>query len=143
MIFYPHRNMQKYLSYFHSGADLIQIADRNDYDIQDLLKRAGLLITDYSSVFFDFAYMKKPVLFYQFDEEKFRDNQYQIGYFDYRDEFLGKCSFSLHELLLQIEEQCKRNFSVTEAENDLIETFFPLRDQNNCERNYRAILEDK
>ena len=26
------------------------------------------MVTDYSSVFFDFAYMKKPIVFYQFDE---------------------------------------------------------------------------
>lgn len=143
MIFYPHRNMQKYLSYFHTESDCIRIADRNDYDIQDLLKRGALLITDYSSVFFDFAYMKKPVLFYQFDEKKFRENQYQVGYFDYRDELLGKCSFNLADLLTRIEEQSQMNFVITEAESNLTDRFFPLRDQNNCERNYRAILEDK
>ena len=34
------------------------------------------MITDYSSVAIDFAYMKKPTLYYQFDEEKFRRGQY-------------------------------------------------------------------
>lgn len=141
ILFYPHRNMQKYLSCFHSGSELIRIADCNNFDVQDLLKRAGLLITDYSSVFFDFSYMKKPVLFYQFDEKKFRENQYQLGYFDYRDELLGKCSFNLPDLLTRIDEQSKMNFVITEAESNLIDSFFPLRDRNNCERNYRAILE--
>ena len=28
-----------------------------------------MLITDYSSVYFDIAYMRKPIIFYQFDEE--------------------------------------------------------------------------
>jgi putative glycosyl/glycerophosphate transferases involved in teichoic acid biosynthesis tagF/tagB/epsJ/rodC len=142
IFFYPHRNMQKYLSYFHANSELIQIADRNQYDVQDLLKRAGLLITDYSSVFFDFAYMRKPVLFYQFDEEKFRENQYQRGYFDYRKSQLGECCFSCEDLIPQIKKLCENNFQITEEQRAIIGKFFPLYDCKNCERNYTAILND-
>lgn len=42
------------------------------YDVQQLLKESLLLITDYSSVFFDMMYMNKPVIFYQFDENQYR-----------------------------------------------------------------------
>ena len=49
-----------------------------------------MLITDYSSVYFDIAYMRKPIIFYQFDEEEFRRKHYQRGYL--REENLGyKC----------------------------------------------------
>ena len=48
---------------------------------QELFKKGALLITDYSSVAFDFAYLKKPVLYYQ------STNDYHFNldesYFDY------------------------------------------------------------
>lgn len=49
----------------------IEIAKFKDYDVQQLLIELRILITDFSSVFFDFAYMKKPVIYYQFDRDKY------------------------------------------------------------------------
>ena len=40
-------------------------------DPQPLFAEAGLLITDYSSVTWDMLYIDKPVIFYQFDRERF------------------------------------------------------------------------
>ncbi|MBC9825901.1 CDP-glycerol glycerophosphotransferase family protein [Carnobacterium inhibens] len=43
-------------------------------DISELYLVSDLLITDYSSVFFDYANLKKPMLFYAYDYEHYRDN---------------------------------------------------------------------
>ncbi len=43
-------------------------------DITDLYLLTDLIITDYSSVFFDFANLKRPMLFYMYDLENYRDN---------------------------------------------------------------------
>ena len=56
------------------------IADFDNYDVQQLLIDSRLLITDYSSVAFDFAYMKKKTIYCQFDLEKYRSEQYGIGF---------------------------------------------------------------
>lgn len=137
LIFYPHRNMQKYIDYFNSPDERIIIADRDHYDVQELLKNASLLVTDYSSVFFDFAYMKKPIIFYQFDEEKFHRYQYKAGYFDYRDNVLGKWTNELDSCLELIAQEAMSNFPKNTQSGD----FFELYDMLNCERNYFAILE--
>jgi CDP-glycerol glycerophosphotransferase (TagB/SpsB family) len=42
-------------------------------DIQELYSISDVLITDYSSVFFDFANTKKPILFYAYDFKKYKD----------------------------------------------------------------------
>lgn len=42
-------------------------------DPQPLFARAGLLITDYSSVAWDMLYIGKPVVFFQFDPERFAE----------------------------------------------------------------------
>lgn len=43
-------------------------------DINHLYLAADVLITDYSSVFFDYAILEKPMIFYMYDLEDYRDN---------------------------------------------------------------------
>lgn len=45
----------------------------NYYDIADLYLISDLLITDYSSVFFDYAILNRPIIFYMYDLEDYRD----------------------------------------------------------------------
>lgn len=42
-------------------------------DIRDLYLIADILITDYSSVFFDYATLLRPMIFYVYDIEEYRD----------------------------------------------------------------------
>lgn len=137
LLFYPHRNMQKFLNYFKTESDRIEIADWKTHDIQDCLKRAALLITDYSSVFFDFSYMRKPVLFYQFDEKEFREKQYEEGYFDYHNTVLGKWTDSAQGLFENLEEQLKNDCALMPEET--IKTIFPYWDTENSKRIYNKI----
>ena len=136
LLFYPHRNMQKFLSAF-KGSERIEIADWKKYDIQEVLKKASLMITDYSSVFFDFSYMKKPVLFYQFDEEEFREKQYEKGFFDYKNTTLGKWSDTVDGVLQYLEEELENGLPA--LKDSAVESVFPLWDNQNCLRIYREI----
>lgn len=137
LLFYPHRNMQKFLQYFSVKSDRIEIADWKKYDIQDVLKRASLLVTDYSSVFFDFSYMRKPVLFYQFDEKEYREKQYGEGFFDYKNTVLGKWTDEKEKLYELIDESLSNGNPLMEG--DVVRSFFPLWDKNNSERIYEKI----
>lgn len=47
----------------------------NSLDVYPLLKDAEALITDYSSVMFDFIHTDKPVIRYQFDREEYEENK--------------------------------------------------------------------
>lgn len=42
-------------------------------DINELYIIADLLVTDYSSVFFDYAILTRPMIFYMYDMEEYRD----------------------------------------------------------------------
>ncbi len=42
------------------------------YETQKLLKVTDILITDYSSIFFDFALLERPIFLFQFDEELYK-----------------------------------------------------------------------
>ena len=49
------------------------------------------MLTDYSSVAFEFAYLRKPIIYYQFDEKTFfEEHTYRKGYFDYKKSGFGE-----------------------------------------------------
>lgn len=141
MIFYPHRNMQKFLHYFHLESPNIVMADWRKYDVQTLLKESAFLITDYSSINMDFAYMRKPLLYYQFDYEKFRKGQYAQGYFDYRRDGFGPVCGTLEEVKSVLKERIKHRLENETLYLEREKDFFELYDQENCKRNFEAIKE--
>jgi hypothetical protein len=57
ILFFPHNQMQPYLKAFTADNSRIRIASTADSDVQTALKESAFLITDYSSILFDFAYM--------------------------------------------------------------------------------------
>ena len=86
----------------------IQIKDCSD--IQELLSNASLLVTDYSKVFFDFAYMEKPIIFTQFDFKEYSKNEKLKGYFDYTKDGFGpiynNIEKSIDGIIYSIENGC-------------------------------------
>ena len=137
--FYPHRNMQKYIDKFSTKSNRIKIVNNQNSEIRDLLIESAVMITDYSSVGMDFAYMKKPVIYYQFDEKKFREAQYQKGYFDYRKSGLGHVCNNCDEVVKLVENLYSTNFEITEQFEKAHKNFFELYDNKNNERIFNAI----
>lgn len=80
---------------FDNYKDFIYDASSYD-DVNDLYIISDLLITDYSSVFFDFANLKKPILFYMYDLDKYK-NKMRDFYFDL-DELPGPVILNQDEL---------------------------------------------
>lgn len=139
LLFYPHRNMQPYLEYFKTECPNIKIASWKEYDIQDLLINSDLMITDYSSVLFDYAYLKKPIIFYQFDYEEFRRGQYKEGYFDFANQQMGTVCNTLPSVIAKIQEHIQNGFRIEENSEEYINQFFVLNDNCNSERIYNEI----
>jgi CDP-glycerol glycerophosphotransferase (TagB/SpsB family) len=139
IVFFPHRNMQRFINIFNTKSNRITIADWRLYDIQDLLKESVFLITDYSSIAFDFAYMKKPLMYYQFDQEAFRKFQYQEGYFSYENNGFGEVARDEYFLIDLIEKYAQKDFVLDDVYRERINNFFMFLDDNNCKRNFEAI----
>ena len=141
VIFYPHRNMQKFLADFKVDERYIKLANSIDWNIQELLKTSTLMITDYSSVFFDFCYMKKPVLFYQFDIEAFRKYQYADGWLDYANTPIGEQAVTEESLMELVESAIKNSFQLSPKAEKCHREMFPFYDQKNCQRIFEVIKE--
>jgi CDP-glycerol glycerophosphotransferase len=67
-------------------------------DISDLYLVADVLITDYSSVMFDFVNTGRPMLFYTWDLEAYRDDLRGF-YFDFEAEAPGPLLKSTEEII--------------------------------------------
>ena len=141
LIFYPHYEVQKYINSFVTTDSNVVIADFENYDVQDLLKDSMLLVTDFSSVFFDFSYMEKPIIYYQFDEDKFNEEHYKKGYFDYRSMGFGDVIINHEELITKILQYIESNFVFEEKYKNRVGNFFELKDTNNCSRIFKEIEE--
>jgi glycosyltransferase involved in cell wall biosynthesis len=139
LVFYPHYEIQDYINNFSTGSNKITIASRNEYIIQDLLKDSALLITDISSVHFDFAYMKKPVIYYMFDYENYIRSHLKKGYFNNESMGFGPVVNNEKILLDTIEAYIKNEFRMEEKYSNRVLEFFTIHDRNNCKRIYDEI----
>lgn len=71
-------------------------------DISEIYLISDICITDYSSVFFDFANLKRPVLFYTYDIDKYK-NQLRGFYIDMNTEVPGPLLYTSEEVVCAIE----------------------------------------
>lgn len=81
-------------------------------DIRDLYLISDLLITDYSSVFFDFANLKRPMIFYVYDIDEYRD-RLRGFYFDFEKQAPGPLVQNTKELINAI-KNIEHNFNEEE-----------------------------
>ena len=139
--FYIHPQFKDFSYLFNETCSNIKIAFFEKADIQELIMKARMLITDFSSLAFDFGYMKKPVIYYQYDEAKFFKEHYIKGYFDYRVDGFGPVCNSLSDVINSIKTVVNNNFRISKQCSENWQRFFPLYDEKNSERIYFKILE--
>ncbi len=138
LLFFPHNQMQPFIEEF-KGNDNIVIASTENYDVQTALKESAYLITDYSSISFDFAYMKKPMCYFQFDYAEFREKHYQEGYFSYKNDGFGRIVETVDSLVDEIISAYNNGFNMSDEYKQRVDTTFKYRDNNNSKRTFEAI----
>ncbi len=114
---------------------------RKGAEYKELFKKANLLITDYSSVAFDFAYLNKPVLYTQFDYEDFFQQQiYQEGYYSYEKDGFGPVTKTYDKLKDEIKKIIKNDCKIEKKYQDRIKKTYKYMDKNNSKRIYEEII---
>lgn len=132
ILFKPHPLVYNFIELFDT--DSIIVDENTKY--QDLFKMSNLMITDYSSVAFDFSYMKKPVIYYQYGD----DYNFKKGYFDYRTMGFGEVVNNEDELVNILEKYLETNCKMKEEYKNRVDSFYKYNDKKNCKRVYDAIL---
>lgn len=143
VVFYLHASMQKYQGSFKDVHEKITIGTAKEYDVQKLLMESSVLVTDYSSIYMDFAYMQKPLVYYHFDYEKYRSCQYQEGYFSYENDGFGPIAYNEEQLYDFLGNILSDGAKMEKKYIERVRNFYAFRDTNNRERTYNAILSMK
>ena len=96
------------------------------------------MITDYSSIFFDFSYLKKPLIYYQYGNDYHYDAE--NGYFNYRKNGFGPVIDNENELVDKIISFIDNNCEMEGIYKSRVDEFFKYHDQNNSKRCYEWII---
>lgn len=137
--FMPHPNVQPYLDQFELPS-WVTVLRHQDVDIRAILARSSMMITDYSSIAFDLAYLYRHVVYFQFDKAEFFSGGHVFtpGYFDYLENGFGPVANDLHQVLASVREVLTGSIDDRYAER--MRSTFPVRDGGNCQRTYEAIV---
>ncbi|WP_459200948.1 CDP-glycerol glycerophosphotransferase family protein [Methanococcus sp. CF] len=95
-------------------------------DIQELLLISDILISDYSSVYFDFMVQKKPVISYLYDLETYLNNN-RNTYFNIVDKLPGPFAYTEEELLYVL-----KNLKILVKDNHYKKTYIGTLNEFNA-----------
>lgn len=112
-----------------------------DKDINELYVISDILVTDYSSVFFDYAILQRPILFYMYDLKEYEE-EIRGFYLDIKKDLPGNIFTKEEELLkeiLNIEKYKKNTSKLLENFNN---TYNYLQDGHASDRVIKVLLEE-
>ncbi|WP_155988477.1 CDP-glycerol glycerophosphotransferase family protein [Tetragenococcus muriaticus] len=139
LVFFLHPKFKQYISEFQLDSSRIILKEFQNIKVNEEIMEASLMISDYSSVTWDMFFMKKPVLFYQFDYEKYE--RFEGSYIDMETQLFGERAFNKEELIQLIQEYAENSFQLKFYYEKLHEEYFKYADHNNSERIFDVVKE--
>jgi CDP-glycerol glycerophosphotransferase len=102
-------------------------------DVYPILPLVNILVTDYSSIYFDFLLLDKPIIFFPYDIEKYLKQDREF-YFNYDEVTPGVKVRSIEELVRCIEATLHNDDHYAEIRKKLADRFFTHRDGRSAQR---------
>ncbi|MGN0393935.1 MAG: CDP-glycerol glycerophosphotransferase family protein [Coprococcus sp.] len=132
--FMPHPNTIAGIDMFEHNPK-VEFMDMS-FSYRDVFAQTDLMITDYSSVAFDFAYLRKPIVYSQFDKESFfsGEHSYTEGYFDYERDGFGEVENNLDSVIDRVIEYMKTGCKLKPLYEERINKTFAFNDHDCCRR---------
>ncbi len=142
VVFYIHPKFAGYIENFKDlVSENITYIPFGQEPLNELMMKCSLLITDYSSVCWDVYYLDKPVLFYQFDYDKY--SVAHGSYINMETSLFGNRSTEEKDLLKDIEHFVNNGFVENEKDRLDAAKYFEYRDNNNSKRIYEFLKKNK
>lgn len=137
---YVHKLMHRYINKTKSVKKMsnIEMLPKNT-QLQDKIIKSKILITDYSSILFDFLFLDKSVILYQFDRKKYY--QLTAGSHIKKEEINTLMVSDYQELIGRIEEELKKENNKNDQADQLLDKYIKYKDNQNCFRLYTKIKE--
>ena len=130
IVFCLHPNMQKFVDLF--DLDGVKVVSQGEVNVQHLLKESILMITDYSSVGFDFSFLEKPIIYYQFDTKRFLGTL--PSHLDINKDLPGDIVREEEQIIERLQFYIKNNFKMTFENKNKSFQFLEYKDRNNNQR---------
>ena len=111
-------------------------------DISELYLISDILITDYSSVFFDYANLRRPMLFYTYDLEKYRDILRGF-YLDIEREVPGPLLYTTDEVVDAIQGIDEVSREYKQRYNEFYHRFCEWEDGHAAEKVVKSVFKYK
>lgn len=135
LYFKPHYMTYQHIDDFDIPKDNVEIVyDEIERDL--LFSVSSMMISDYSGITFEFAYLRKPIIYVQHVE----NTKYQEDYFSYEKDGFGEVVYEIDILLAAIERHLQGGCIMSTKYLERVERFFTFNDMNNCERAYLEIM---
>ncbi len=139
--FRPHFNMVEYIGEFATDSKHIHILTEKDLFLQKYIQECDLLITDYSSVMYDFFYQDKPAICYMFDRRQWELQPPGPPHISFDDDLPADIVTTSKYLIDSLAWHLENDFDMRKEYKSRNEKMFAYRDNSNCKRIYRSILE--
>jgi len=139
IVFCLHPNMQRFTKYFENPS--VRIINQGEVDVQHLIKESSLMITDYSSVGFDFSFLHKPVIYYQFDRSRFIGSR--PSHLDLDNDLPGEIVNDESQILNLLEWYAGNGFQMKQEYVERANKFIKYRDRQSSERIFQVIKNNK
>lgn len=138
VVFYIHPKFAGYIENFKDlVSENITYIPFGQEPLNELMMKCSMLITDYSSVCWDVYYLDKPVLFYQFDYDKY--SVAHGSYINMETSLFGNRSTEEKDLIKDIEHFVNNGFEENEKDRADASKYFEYRDNNNSKRIYEFL----
>ena len=139
--FFPHPTILSKLDSFDKNEVVTFLKKGTPY--KEIFAKSSLVITDYSSAAFDFSYLRKPMIYTQFDADTFfaGNHAYTKGYFDDKEHGFGEVETTLEGTVNRIIEYMENDCKLKDLYRERIENFFAFDDKNNCKRVFEKMIE--
>ncbi|MDG2794214.1 CDP-glycerol glycerophosphotransferase family protein, partial [Vibrio parahaemolyticus] len=128
---------KKYMSEFASLNERIKVVKLGEESVKELIQKSSLMITDYSSVVFDFNYLKKPTIFYQFDVNAYL--KHRGSYVDLNKDLVGDMAYTKEEVIKHISEYVQNDFKYKSKYLIKSKKYYDYHDEKNFDRIYKEI----
>lgn len=141
LVFMAHANLVPLLDALALPAWITSCRAGQDL-FQPLLARSMALVTDYSSVAFEMAFLQRPVFYYQPDRATFYggDHNWRPGWFDYDRDGFGPVAADAEALLTALDAFAARGGQVEATYRARIAAAHPAPDDQACARVITSIL---
>lgn len=139
--FIPHFKMSRFLTDFCTECSRINIIDDLGSPLYEYIMECDLLVTDYSSLMYDFLYQNKPVIAYMFDKNEWEKQPPAPPHIDFDKDLPCEIEQTSSGVVDLLEWYIDNNFLLKEEHKVKADKFFEYRDSRNCERIYDSICE--